>query len=64
MDHSDKAVGQLILAGGNGSIDFEVAELALDAAPLLVEPRPYSIFKPRFDLPGMTGSIFRSARSA
>ena len=37
MDHAEEAVGQLIVAGGDGAVDLEVAEHALDAVALLVE---------------------------
>ena len=37
MDHSEEAVGELVIAGGDGAIDFEMAEHALDAIALLVE---------------------------
>jgi hypothetical protein len=37
MDHSEEAVGQLVVAGGNGAVDLEVTEHALDAVALLVE---------------------------
>ena len=37
MDHSEEAVGQLIVAGGDGAVDLELSEHALDAIALLVE---------------------------
>lgn len=37
MDHSEKAVGQLIVSGGDGAVDLELPEHALDAIALLVE---------------------------
>ncbi len=37
MDHAEEAVGQLIVAGGDGAVDLELAEHALDAVALLVE---------------------------
>jgi len=37
MDHAEEAVGQLIVAGGDGAVDLEVAEHALDAIALLVQ---------------------------
>ena len=37
MDHSEEAVAQLIVAGGDGAVDLEVAEHALNAVALLVE---------------------------
>ena len=37
MDHAQEAVGQLVVAGGVGTVDLEMAEHALDAVTLLVE---------------------------
>jgi hypothetical protein len=37
MDHSEKAAGQLIVSGGDGAVDLEVSEHALDTVALLVE---------------------------
>ena len=37
MDHSKEAVGQLVIAGSDGTVDLKVAEHALDAVALLVE---------------------------
>ena len=37
VDHAEEATGQLVVAGGDGSVDLEVAEHALDAVALLVE---------------------------
>lgn len=37
MDHSQEAVGQLIVSGGDGAIDLEIAEHTIDAIALLVE---------------------------
>ena len=37
MNHAEEAVGELVVAGGGGAVDFEVAEHALDAVALLVE---------------------------
>ena len=37
MDHSEEAVGQLIVSGGDGAVDLELPEHALDAIALLVE---------------------------
>lgn len=37
MDHAEEAVGKLVVAGGDGAVDFEMAEHALDAVALLVE---------------------------
>lgn len=37
MDHAEEAVGQLIVSGGDGPIDLELTEHALDTVALLVE---------------------------
>lgn len=37
MDHAEEAVGELVIAGGDGAVDLEVAEHAFDAIALLVE---------------------------
>ena len=37
MDHAEEAVGQLVIAGGDGAVDFEVTEHALDAVALPIE---------------------------
>lgn len=37
MDHAEEAVGELIVAGGDGTVDLEMAEHALDAIALLVQ---------------------------
>jgi len=37
MDHAEEAVGQLIVTGGDGTVDLQVAEHALDAVTLFVE---------------------------
>ncbi len=37
MDHTEEAVSELVVAGGDGAVDLEVAEHALDAVALLVE---------------------------
>jgi len=37
MDHTEEAVGELVVAGGDGAVDLDVAEQALDAVALLVE---------------------------
>ena len=37
MDHTEEAAGQLIVAGGDGAVDLEVAEHSFDAVTLLVE---------------------------
>lgn len=37
VDHAEEAVGQLIVSGGDRTVDLEVAEHALDAIALLVE---------------------------
>lgn len=37
MDHSKEAVGKLIVSGGDGAVNLELSEHALDAIALLVE---------------------------
>jgi len=37
MDHSEEAVGQLVVSGGDGAVDLELSKHALDAITLLVE---------------------------
>ena len=37
MDHAEEAIGQLVIAGGDGPVDFKMAEHALDPVALLVE---------------------------
>ena len=37
MDHAEEAVGKLVIAGGDGAVDFEMAQHALDAVALVVE---------------------------
>ena len=37
MDHSEEAVGQLIVSGGDGAVDLNLSEHSLDAIALLVE---------------------------
>jgi hypothetical protein len=37
VDHAEEAVGELVVAGGDGAVDLKVAEHALDAVALLVE---------------------------
>ena len=37
MDHTEEAVGQLIVSGRDGAVDLEVTEHALDAIALFVE---------------------------
>ena len=37
MDHAEEAAGQFVVAGGDGAVDLEVAEHALDAVALLVQ---------------------------
>lgn len=37
MDHAEEAAGQLVIAGGDSAVDFEMAEHALDAVALFVE---------------------------
>lgn len=36
MDHAEEAVGQLVVAGSDGTVDLEVAEYSLDAVALLI----------------------------
>lgn len=64
MDHSEEAVGQLIVASSDGPVDLELPEHALDAIALLVERPIMFDFHAAVDRPGMTASIFRLARSA
>lgn len=37
MDHAGEAAGQLVIAGGDGAVDLEMAEHTLDAVALFVE---------------------------
>lgn len=37
MDHSEGAVGQLVVAGVDGAVDLKLREHALDAISLLIE---------------------------
>lgn len=37
MDHAHEIGGELIVSGGDGSVDFHPAEHALDTVALLVE---------------------------
>jgi hypothetical protein len=37
VDHAHEAVSELIVAGGDGAVDFQMAEHPLDAMALLVE---------------------------
>ena len=37
VDHAEEGVGQLVVACGDGTIDLEMAEHALDVVALLVE---------------------------
>ena len=37
MDHTEEAVGKLVIARGDGAVDLQMAEHALDAVALLVE---------------------------
>jgi hypothetical protein len=37
MNHAEEAVGKLIVARGDGAVDLELSEHALDAVALLVE---------------------------
>lgn len=36
MDHTEEAVGQLIVSGSDGAVNLELSEHALDAVALLV----------------------------
>ena len=42
VDHAEEAAGELVVARGDGTIDLEVAEHALDAVALVVK-RPVMI---------------------
>lgn len=35
MHHTEEAIGQLVVARGDGAVDFEMAEHALDAVALV-----------------------------
>lgn len=37
VDHAEKGFGELVVAGSNGAIDFEMTEHALNAVALFVE---------------------------
>jgi uncharacterized protein GlcG (DUF336 family) len=37
VDHAEEAFGELIISGGNGAVDFQAAEEALDVIAFLVE---------------------------
>lgn len=37
MDHAEEAACQLIVSGGDGAVDLELAEHAFDVVALLVE---------------------------
>lgn len=37
LDHAEEALGELVVAGGDGAVDLEMTEHALDAVTLLVE---------------------------
>ena len=37
VDHAEEAAGELVVAGGDGRVDLEVAEHALDAVALPVK---------------------------
>jgi len=37
MDHTEEAFGELVVSGGDGSVDFQAAEEALDVITFLVE---------------------------
>lgn len=59
MDHAEEAAGELVVAGGECAVNFEVNEHALDTVALLVErpvmlDRHLAILSARdegFDLP-------------
>ncbi|WP_371136482.1 hypothetical protein [Novosphingobium sp.] len=63
-DHSEKAVGRLIVSGGDSAANLELSEHALDTIVLLVVRRTMLDFTRRFDRPGTAASILRSARAA
>ncbi|KPF50462.1 hypothetical protein IP65_19850 [Novosphingobium sp. AAP1] len=64
MNDAEEAVGELVISGSDGAVELEMAEHAFDAVPLLIDYAVMVNFTQRFDLPGMTASICRSARSA
>lgn len=37
MDHAQEAIGKLVVAGGDGPVDLEMAKHAFDAVALFVE---------------------------
>lgn len=37
MKHSEEAVGELVVSGGDGAVDFEMTDHALDPVALAVE---------------------------
>lgn len=37
MDHAEEAFGELVVAGGDGAVDFEAAEEAFDMIAFFVE---------------------------
>ena len=37
MDHAEEAVGELIIPGGDGAVDFQAAEEAFDVVSFTVE---------------------------
>ena len=37
MDHAEEAVGKMVVSGGDGAVDLELPEHALDAIALLVQ---------------------------
>jgi hypothetical protein len=37
VDHAEEAFGELVVACGDGAVDFEATEEALDVVALLVE---------------------------
>lgn len=42
MNRAEEAAGQLVITGGDGTVDLEVAEHALNAIALLIE-RPVMV---------------------
>ena len=63
MDDAEKARRELVVASGDRTVDLQQAEHALDAVALPVEDAVMFDLTRRFDRPGMTASMFRSARS-
>ena len=42
MDHAEEAVGELVVTGGDGAVDFQAAEEAFDVVSFTVE-RPVMV---------------------